>query len=45
MSLTEASKVYKTPSTLGIESPTISSFYLNGHTSGLYMYYLKAAQM
>ena len=23
MSLTEASKVYKTPSTLGIESPTL----------------------
>ena len=45
VSLTEASKVYKTPSTLGIESPTISSFYLNGHTWGLYMYHLKAAKM
>ena len=31
--------VKKTPSTLGIESPTISSFYLNGHTWGLHMYY------
>ena len=40
VSLTEVSKVYKTPSTLGIESPTISSFYLNGPTWGLYMYCL-----